>query len=132
QTAGQHVEFAGHRYLRDQAFAVVDEIGIALRPSGKLSIEPLEEARFGRVHEHSVKQVEEAVAGGSLDGPPRPQLFVTDQDLYRGQVDAAPHTIAGTARRPMARQRSLGLQVFEITQWVKKTVRMINTDSRHQ
>ncbi len=51
EAAGQHVEFAGHRYLHDQALAFVDEVGITLRPSGELAVEAMEDVFPGTVDE---------------------------------------------------------------------------------
>ncbi len=82
QAPGKHVEFAGHRHLHDQALALVDQVGIALRPSRELPVEPLENALSGTIDEQSVEKIQEAIAGGSLDGPARPQFFVLRPEFF--------------------------------------------------
>ena len=76
QAAGKHIEFAGHRDLHDQALALVDKIGVALRPSGKLAGKADGKSGFGGVNEQSIEQIQKAVAGGAFDGPARPKFFV--------------------------------------------------------
>ena len=115
QAARQHVELAGHRDLHDQALALVDEIRVALRPSRKLPVKPLEETGLGCVNEHSVEQIEEAVASGAFDGPARAKFFVADQNLFRCQVDTSTGTVSRAVGRSLVRQRSLGLKIFEVT-----------------
>ena len=132
QAPRKHVEFAGHRNLHDQPLALVNQVGITLRPPGKLAVQPLEEVRLGSVHEESVEQVEKAVAGGALDGPARPQFFVAHQNLFRGQVNTPPDTIGRAVRGCLPGQRGLGLQVLEIAQRVEQTVGVVDADSRHQ
>ena len=132
QPPGEHVELARHRYLHDQAFALINQVGISLRPSGELPVKALENALPGAVDEQSVEKIQEAIAGGSLDCPARPQIFVLQQNFFRGHVEAAASPVAGGNCWAFFRKRGLCLKVLEILKRVEQSVRMVDTNARNQ
>ncbi len=95
ETAGEHVEFAGHGDLHDQALALVDKVGVTLRPSRELAVQTLEDSLPRAVDEHAVEKIQETVTGSSFNRPTGPQVFIPDQNLFRGDVEMATNAIGG-------------------------------------
>ena len=131
KAARKHVEFAGHGYLHDQALALVNQIGVTLRPAGELAVEALKDGSLGGVDEKAVKQIQEAVSGGSFDRPTGPEFFIFYQDLFRRHVEVAANAVGGMVRRT-CRQRGLRLKIAKIFKRVEQAVGVIDPDSRHQ
>ncbi len=109
--------------------ALVNQVGITLRPSRKLSVQALEEARLGSIDKESVEKIQETIAGGPLDRPTRPQFFVADKNLFRGQVDSSAAVAEASPADEWPGRGAWSLKVFEITERVEQAVRMINANS---
>lgn len=115
QAAGEHVQFARQRHLQDQPLAIVDQVVHRLFHSGKGLVEALEGAGMPAIDEDAVQVIQEAVAGGAVDGP-RPQLFVSGQDLFGDDVE---RTVAAGGL----------LELLEVARRVIQAVGVIDTQA---
>ena len=85
----------------------------------------------GTVDEHAVEKIQEAVAGGALDGPGRPQVLILDQNFFRGDVEMAANAV-GRAVGHASRKRGLRLKVLEIFEGIEQAVGMVNANPGNQ
>ena len=77
QAPGEHVQLARHGDLHNQALALIDEVRVALRPSGELPVKALEDSSLREPSTNrTVEKIQEPIAGGALNGPSRTQVLI--------------------------------------------------------
>jgi hypothetical protein len=122
---GEHVQFARHRGLKNQALRFVNKVRKRRRPAGEIGKRLVECIFRGRINKKAVYFVQEIVAGCSLNDPIRSRRFAGRHNLFRNDekrlagifIDAG----AGRMRRVYG-----ALKIGKVSGGIVKTIGVVN------
>src|SRR6266481_2423163 len=131
QPAGQHVQFARHRHLQDQQFALVNQIGVGLGPAAELAVEAKQGTLTRGIDKKSVEKIQEAISSGSFDRPGTTKFLISHQDLLCHEEKPSPRSRLAGACLCSAREWNLLLEVLKVFLRIVQAVRMVDSHPIH-